>query len=291
VKKTDNKVMPLWEESPVFEEKDILTDRVSGRGSLLFLGRFSLKEVQAVLGKRNFFREAKTRDLIPLEFRLDASEHPLQRFQIFHRAAVPENLIVDLKIREMEYIPRPLPGAPVLLPQKCLALEWLTLQNPRLSFCERKAPLPGQQHPGLGMGRKVVEVFAYLGKVTDKDGILAYPAYFHNAVLFSRFFRFYNPVKEGEIAAIRRRFRKISLKQLAWIVHLNCLRRQDGSVYEWAAEEQVYALRRPFKAYFDSRAYRDRVKAVERESVFTVDEAALESRLDRIPALCRPIEI
>ncbi len=29
-------------------------------------------------------------------------------------------------------------------------------------------------------------------------------------------------------------------RQLAWVVHLNCLRRADGSVYEWQAEEQVY---------------------------------------------------
>lgn len=291
MKKTDTKVMPLWDESPVFEEKDLLVDRTSGRGSLLFLGRFSLKEVQAVLGKRSFFKEAKSRALMPLEFRLDSSEYPLQRFQVYHRIAVPENLIVDLKIREMEYVPRPPAGTAALPPQKCLALEWLTLQNPRLSFSERKAPLPGQQYPGLGLGKKVVEVFTHLGKVTEKDGILAYPAYFHNAVLFSRFFRFYNPVKEGEVSAIRRLFRKITLKQLAWIVHLNCLRRGDGSVYEWAAEEQVYPLRRPFREYFESRAYRNRVKAVEKEAVFTLDKAALRSRMDDIPELCRLEEI
>src|SRR5258707_15533746 len=40
---------------------------------------------------------------------------------------------------------RPVPGMDVLY------VEWLLLQNPRMPFGGRLAPLPGQDHPGLGM--------------------------------------------------------------------------------------------------------------------------------------------
>jgi len=82
--------------------------------------------------------------------------------------------------------------------------------------------------------------FVHLATVTRSDCILAFPAYYHNGVLFSRYFRFINPEKEGEVQAIRRTFSHMSIRQLAWAVHLNFLRTASGAVYEWKAEEQVF---------------------------------------------------
>ncbi len=75
-------------------------------------------------------------------------------------------------------------------------------------------------------------------------------------------------------------------KQLAWVVHLNCLRREDGTVYEWAAEEQLYPMTRPLKDYFDSRRYKDVVRTGRKNPVFSVDWAEFERRSTDIPAFC-----
>src|SRR4030066_308507 len=179
---------------PLVRESDILSDLVEEKASSLFLGRFSMTEVQAVLGRKNFYREAKNRGLLPLALDLDSSEYPVQRLRIFHEEADPDKLIVDLKIRE--------------------------------------------------------------GRVTPKAGLLASPAYFHNALLFSRFFYFLNPEKLAEVLAIEKAFPDIPFKHLAWIVYLNCLRQEDGRVYEWRAEEQVYPINRELKDYFDSKKYK-----------------------------------
>ena len=103
------------------------------------------------------------------------------------------------------------------------------------------------------------------------DGLLAFPAYFHNAILFSRSFKFINPDKEGEIKAIIKSFPKVTFKQLAWIVHLNCLMDGEGKIYEWKAEEQIYPLHKELTEYFQSKYYIDMVKEAESRMKFVIN--------------------
>ncbi len=241
-------------------EEEIFESLQSERGSSLFLGRYSLMEVKAVLARRNFFREAKKRNLWPLVFQLDSSAFPVQRLQVFWEKKEPERLIVDLKIREAGFPDSPNRLlSPVFSQSRFLHLEWLTLQNPRLAFTAERPALPGQAKPGLGLGKKVVDIFVYLGKLTGCDGLLAFPAYFHNSLLFSRYFRFVNPAKEAEVLAIRRALASVPFKQMAWLVFLNCVR-LDDKPYEWKAEEQALPLSAELKDYFASRNYKETVE-------------------------------
>ncbi len=290
MKRSGGPADPFWRNAPLIDEREIFTELADKSGSSLFLGRYSLNEVLAVLNKKGFLKEARKRFLWPLAYELDSSAYPLQRLQIFLREPGPENLIVDVKIKECEFVPKEVPGlaAPALPPQKALAFEWLTLQNPLMRFGEQFTPLPGQARPGLSMRTRIMDLFLYLGRLTRKDCLLAFPAYFHNAVLFSRYFHFWNPRKEAEVLAIRRAFRRMPFKQLAWVVHLNCLKREDGSAYEWAAEEQLNPMTRPLKDYFDSRAYKDVARAVRKPAAFSVDWAEFERRSADIPAFCGP---
>jgi hypothetical protein len=271
------------EGSALVGEKDILSDLVQEKGSSLFLGRYSMTAALAVLGKRNFFRDAKKRDLWPLAFDLDSSGYPVQRFQIFLEARKPENLIVDLKIREGRLTPKDYLHLDLAFYKyNFLVLEWFTLQNPRLDFSRKRPPLPGQQHPGLGLGKKVVDLFVYLARLTRKDGLLAFPAYFHNALLFSRYFRFLNPEKYAEVLAIEKAFPKIPFKHLAWIVYLNCLRQDNDKIYEWKAEELVYPLKKTLKDYFDSKPYKKKLKQSQEKWHFTIDWDCYERKLDEL---------
>ncbi|MDH7513887.1 MAG: hypothetical protein QHH14_13150 [Clostridiales bacterium] len=270
---------------PLVSERDILSGLVEDKSTSLFLGRYSIAEVAAVLGRRNFFREAKKRNLWPLVFNLDSSGHPVQRYQIFLEEEKPEKLIVDLKIREGRLRPRDqfhLPAS--FYTYEFLILEWLTLQNPLLKFSPKRPPLPGQEHPGLGLGKKVVDLFVYLARLTQKDGLLVFPAYFHNALLFTRYFQFLNPQKQGEVLAVRKSLSDIPFKHLAWMAYLNCLREDDGRIYEWMAEEQVFPLNRSLKEYFESRAYKQKVKKVLNSRRFAIDWACYEKKVDELIA-------
>ncbi|MGZ5467583.1 MAG: hypothetical protein ACXW2H_00410 [Candidatus Aminicenantales bacterium] len=287
MKKAGGATDPFWKEAPLVDESEIFSELRVKRGSSLFLGRYSANEVMAVLNRKGFLKEARQRFLWPLAYELDSSDYPLQRLQIFLREPDPENVIVDVKVKECEFVPKTtVEGLPVLPPQKALAFEWLTLQNPLAKRGEPFLPLPGQTRPGLSMRSKIMDLFAYLGRLTRKDCLLAFPAYFHNGVLFSRYFHFWNPRKEAEVLAIRREFNHMPFRQLAWVVHLNCLRRADGSVYEWQAEEQLYPFTRPLEDYFDSRRYREIVKTGLKTLTFTVDRDEFERKSQDIPTLC-----
>lgn len=271
----------IFREAPhLVGESEIYSELEKKTGTSLFLGKYSLSAVLQVLEKRNFLKEAKKRKLYPLKFDLDSSDYPpLQRFRIFYLTKSPENLIVDLKIRQgplnlkIENIDYPLPKLDFL------SLDWLALQNPLKSFSHGEYPFPGQEHPGLKLGKKVLDIFIYMARLTNYDGILAFPAYFHNALLFSRYFHFLNPEKEGEILAIRKSFRRIPLRKLAWIIHLNCLRKKNGDIYEWKAEEQAFPINKDLKKYFETKSYKGRVKeAIEHQS-YIFDEECFKKKM------------
>lgn len=283
MKMEDSKNTPLWKDEAPVGEDEIFSALAERRGTMLFLGKYALNEVFAVLAKRSLIKEARKRNLWPLAFDMDSSAFPLQRFQIFVREKMPDNLIVDLKIREGVFKPKEQPAVEAPLREfKSLILEWLTLQNPMAEFAEKRGALPGQQHPGLGMGKKIMDLFIYLAKLTHQEAILAFPAFYHNAVLFSRYFHFFNPEKEGEVESIRRTFSHMPVKQLAWAVYLNCLRTAAGEVYEWKAEEQVFPLAKDLREYFGSKNYREIVKQSLKRYQFTIDAEDFERKIGSI---------
>jgi len=259
-------------ESFLLQEEDILSDLTGDKGSSLFLGRYALAEVEAVLKRRNFYKDAQKKGLWPLKIHFDCSEFPVQRLQIYFQEEIPRNLVMDLKIREGTFQPKEKLSSLIPLPKfHFLTLEWLTLQNPLQEFSGDRIPLPGQKHPGLSLGKKVLDIFVYLARISRVDGLLASPAYYHNALLFGRYFQFFNPQKQAEVLAIQKTFRKISFKELAWIVHLDCLKDHTDNPYKWEAEEQVFPLNKSLKIYLSSRDYDKKVIQSLKKFQFTVD--------------------
>jgi hypothetical protein len=257
---------------PLVDESEIFGSLGDRRGTVLFLGRYTENEVVGVLAKMGFLKEARKLGLWPIVTDLDSSEYPpLQRFQIYHRERIPDRLIVDLKIREGVFSSKGKNPAGSLREFSTLVFEWLTLQNPEADFTRKRGSLPGQLHPGLGMSKRIMDIFVYLGRTAGKDGLLAFPAYYHNAVLFSRYFKFANPDKEAEVQTIRRTFSHVPIKQMAWIVHQGCLKTAAGQPYEWTAEEQVFPLIKEIRDHFDSRDYRERVREGLDRIKFSID--------------------
>ncbi len=273
MKKWISKDSNVLQEEPLINKEDLYSSLAEKKEwTSLFLGKYSMNEMISVLSKRSLVKEAKKRNLFPLKYDLDSSEFPVQRFRIYCKKKKPENLIVDLKIKEGTFRPlEKLRFSFSLHRFDLLILEWLTLQNPLVEFSKKKPPLPGQKYPSLGLGRKVFSLFVYLARLTRKDGLMAFPAYFHNAILFSRRFFFLNPEKQGEVFAIRKAFRDVSLNELAWIIHWNCLKMKNGKIYEWKAEEQIYPIRKSLRKFFYSKKYKDKVKASSEKLDFEID--------------------
>jgi len=157
MKKAGGEADPFWKETPLVDEGEIFSELHTKKGSSLFLGRYSANEVMAVLNKKGLLKEARKRFLWPLAYELDSTDYPLQRLRIFLREPGPENIIVDIKVKECDFVPREtVTGLPALSPQRALSFEWLTLQNPLVKRGEPFSPFRVRPGPALSMRSKVM---------------------------------------------------------------------------------------------------------------------------------------
>ena len=257
----------------LIEEEEIYSDLAEKKGSSLFLGKYTENVVLEILERNRFFKKIKRKDLWPLNYELDSSDFPpLQKLLVFYEAKTPENVIMDLRIREGRFRFKDELASSISNAEfSFLILDWLTVQNPLRRFSRERPPLPGQLHPGLNLGRRTVDIFADLGKLNHNDGLMAFPAFFHIALVFFPRCRFVNPEKMGEVLAIWKTFGKVGFSKLAWIVHLGSLRKDDGTVYKWESEEQVYPMCKELKQHFHSKAYKQLTKDAMKRHSFTVD--------------------
>jgi|GEM_PF-6976184 len=153
--KNDRKIEPFWEKESILKDEEMFSRIGPSRGSMLFLGRYTLKEVMAVLARKSFFREARKKNLWPIKYHLDSSDYPVQRLLIYWEEEHPDRMIVDLKIKEARVgFTAPRLHGYRLPPQHCLLFEWLTLQNPRLNFDDRHPRCPDRINPGSACPRK-----------------------------------------------------------------------------------------------------------------------------------------
>lgn len=92
-----------------------------------------------------------------------------------------------------------------------LSVEWLLLQNPRLAFTRDRAPLPGQQHPGLGLLEEVVSILVLICDRLHLDGLHFVPSHYHLTAQSRRFLRFLHPEDEGRFRAVQHAVAGLSL--------------------------------------------------------------------------------
>ncbi|MFT5458543.1 MAG: acetoin utilization deacetylase AcuC-like enzyme [Myxococcota bacterium] len=83
-----------------------------------------------------------------------------------------------------------------------LFVEWLELRDPRVST-HRRALLPGQRSPGLGLSDHVMQVLIQAALRTGLQGVAFVPAHYHVAVMASRRFVFLDPEVAGRFTALR----------------------------------------------------------------------------------------
>lgn len=83
-----------------------------------------------------------------------------------------------------------------------LRVGWLLLQDPRARFAESRRPLPGQDHPGLGVLADVVAWLVTRCRALGLDGLTFRSSHFHMAALARRHLHFLHPEAEE-------RFRRI----------------------------------------------------------------------------------
>jgi acetoin utilization deacetylase AcuC-like enzyme len=158
-----------------------------------FLGYYSRVGLELMLERFGILEQLRARGFRApaLQFEL---EHPLGPTLRIWGDAEREELLVELRVNRSA---RALPGYEVLV------LEWLLLQNPRLSFDGSRPRLPGQSHPGLGLLREFFSLLVVLCETLELDGVLFAPSTYHVADLGARLGRFVDPRQAALFGAMR----------------------------------------------------------------------------------------
>ena len=81
-------------------------------------------------------------------------------------------------------------------------IDWLTLRDPRVPFDPSKPRLPGQEAPGLGMGRQALALILALGERAEQDAIAMVPSHYHVAWMVRKDFAFIDAEREGRFRAL-----------------------------------------------------------------------------------------
>lgn len=159
-----------------------------------------------------------------------------------------------------------------------VVVDWLLMQNPRASFTPKKPQLPGQEHPGAGMGAQVHQLLVLLCRRLGRDALVTVPERFHLAALYRRA-GYVGAVDDdanvnGVLAAGDRA--GVSFAALAWAVERGFVKDADGAVYVHAPRELFFPLSKRLRRAVDH----DVVKG---KDGFVVDKDGLDASLIASP--------
>lgn len=259
--------------APLLAEADLFDQLNKDKSSSLWLGRFNEAEIWRMWEHCGFVEALHGLKLQPLLLRIEAIDAFVQALKLYRAEAKPQHLLAEFRLREAVLTPRrrvtdnfdgPLP--------RVLAIEWLLLQNPYAHFTRERSALPGQVHPGLGQARRILQWLIELAQLLQLEGVSNYPEYYHNAYLYQHDFYFYDPAREGLLAALSRDLAALSLAERTWAIERGGVRDATGEVLVWESDLQILPLSRRTREYFESASYRSEVGAACEAQRFSLDE-------------------
>ena len=262
-------------------DDDILGDLTRKERPRLFLDFYSEQGVNKALVSYGIFKELRKRGFKDFVVVLDTKDPYLHKLRAYHEKKDADHLICEVYVRKKSYVATPTFETSIYGEKLSLiVVEWLTLQNPLASFTPDRAQLPGQKYPGLGIGKKVLEIFVNMCLRLKTDGLLNVPDHYHNATFYGKFFKYFNPQTEGYYQAVKRDLSHFGLYKLAWAIDWGCLiEKKSGEYWKWFTDEQILPVSEKLKKHFQSPGYKSQVKKASESVVFTLDEEKFDTKM------------
>jgi hypothetical protein len=271
--------------STILSEREIQSQLpgLTRPGERLFLERYSKVQIFEMLEQHNVIDRLHKLGFHDILIDISCDDVRIHYLKVYDKEIDPRNLLIDLRLREYKFIPQTqfLHSFKFRRPLNMISIEWLSMQNPRLSFGPDRPRLPDQIHPGLGFLKNFITLLGKISTDFYRDGFLDIPEHFHGAVMYSKGFNFYNPEQEGIFAALMRDLGNLSLCHASYAILWSCVRvANSGGIFEWHPEEQIYPVSRLLVKYFSSKEYIKIFEKSLRENSFVVDEAKFKKMLE-----------
>ncbi|MDD5564468.1 MAG: histone deacetylase [Thermoanaerobaculaceae bacterium] len=230
-----------------------------------FLEYFSKVGIELLLERFGILQQLRARGFKAPVVHLEL-EHPLgQTLKIFGGPDRRE-LLVELRVHR---------SARAVIGCEVLEVEWLLLQNPREPFSGSRAPLPGQQHPGLGMLREIFGWLVVVSETLALDGIVFRPSHYHVAALSHRYTRFLDPAAEALMRALERVLAEVPLEPASRAVEEGrVVRATTGEPVRWEGWMLALAATDRLRVRTEGETYEAAVSAAATDLRLQPDDGA-----------------
>lgn len=121
---------------------------------------------------------------------------------------------------------------------RMLYVHWLALRNPRARFSAERPQLPGQEVPGLGLAREMMELLVRMAARLGLEGLAFRPAAYHLAFGGRETLRFVDPARQGRFEALVDLLKGLRLFDATRAVEEGRVL-LDGAPYRWETDEMV----------------------------------------------------
>ncbi|MCP4129799.1 MAG: hypothetical protein GY754_02165 [bacterium] len=228
--------------------------------SELFLNRFSKNEMLEVIKNVGLLDHLHDKGFSHIAIDFDRDDTYIHALRMYHKTINEKNLLIDVRLSESKIEVNKKIAAAIKdrEPFDMLVVEWASAQNPDEEFSGDKPRLPGQEKPGLGVLLFLMKMMYVMGKEIRKDGFMDVPDHFHLAVMYSRKFKFIDPVDEGILLAVMRDLKEYSLSDLTWGFLTGTIFDESTGEYQvYTPSGQVAWLSPRMEKYFSSPKYQE----------------------------------
>ena len=241
----------------------LLSDgRVSSSSNFL-MGAFSERGILKVLDVFGFRKILANIGLSNIQIQVDTSDPHTHRLYAYYEKKCSDNKICELVLKRGPiHFAQIADRAQLSNDPDLLQIEWLLLQNPKDQFSSERPQLPGQKHPGLNLGDRLMELLIIMTRRLGLSGMVAKPNYFHTADFFEPEFAFVNPLHQAIMNCYHRDLlNKYAFYTVAWAAHFDCvINKRNGKILDWEPGYLVMPLIRSLMRYFRSKEYQNAVQ-------------------------------
>ncbi|HRP68271.1 MAG TPA: hypothetical protein PLY93_01935 [Turneriella sp.] len=238
-------------------------------GEKLFLSTYTQDELWQALEKAHIIAELKARGYNSLKLTIEFLTDRDHRFYLTYQ----DEKILHMRLRLSHF---KLHRHPLMSATKMLFIDWLQARhilkvhqkNPRRPWEERL--FPGQDVPGLGIFNRLEIFLRNLVVDTHAYGGFNLPEYFHDALLFHRAFRFYDPSREAFFRALLRDLKGHGAREISRALSAGKITDKKKNLVEWHGGEMLIFTHQPYEEIiFNERYYKD-VENKMRDYKFTI---------------------
>lgn len=229
----------------------------SRRREKLFLRCFTAADMYKLMMDVKLIDHLESKGFSDMKVDIDVDESYVHYLKLYYKNIDPDNLLLDLRLSESRFVPeKEFFEDEMIHTYDMIVIEWLSAQNPMHRFDGNKPQLPGQKAPGLGILNYCFEMMYIVAREVIKDGFLDIPDHMHGAIMYSRKFKFFNPVHEGILRAIMRDLGNYSLADISWgIITHTIIEEYKNQPQAYAPSEQVFYVSDRMREYFHSKKY------------------------------------